>query len=224
LDKITVSPTNDALFIRDGMLFNQTTLIKCPNSLHIESLNLTGFSVAKNACFRQEDLKEVVLQSSDKSLLKIGEYAFYGCIGLETVVLSDQVGIISRNAFNGCTSLSDINLETVDTIENYAFYGCSSLEEVNLRRASYIGEFAFESCNLKSVHTYYVNSIRRRAFANNVNLKEVTLENCTYVGWEAFTGCKRLTKYSDGGAEHGPDAFTGTPLQAVSVGCKRALR
>ena len=224
LDEITVSPTNDALFIRDGMLFNQTTLIKCPNSLHIESLSLTGFSVAKNACFGQEDLKEVILQSSDKSLLEIGEYAFYGCIGLETVVLSDQVGTISRNAFNGCTSLSDINLETVDTIENYAFYGCSSLEEVNLKRASYIGEFAFESCNLKSVHTYHVSIISRRAFANNVNLKEVTLENCTLVSWEAFTGCKSLIKYSDGGAEHGTDVFTGTPLQAISVGCKRALR
>ena len=87
-----------------------------------------------------------------------------------------------------------------------------------------IGEFAFEGCNLKSVHTYQVKSIQRRAFANNVNLKKVTLENCDYVGWEAFTGCKRLTKYSDGGAEHGTDVFTGTPLQVVSVGCKRALR
>lgn len=224
LAQITVSPTNDALFIRDGMLFNENTLIKCPNSLRIESLILTDCSVAKNACFGQQDLKEVILQSSYNRQLEIGDYAFYGCTGLETVVLSDDVWLISRNAFYGCVGLSEIYLDAVERIGAYAFYGCTSLEEVNLRRATYIGDSAFEGCNLKSVHTYYLDSISHRAFANNVNLKEVTLENCTYVGWEAFTGCKRLTKYSDDGAEHGTDAFTGTPLQAVSVGCKRALR
>lgn len=224
LAQITVSPTNDALFIRDGMLFNENTLIKCPNSLRIESLVLTDCSVAQNACFGQQDLKEVILQSSNNRRLRIGYYAFYGCTGLETVGLSSGIGVVSDYAFYGCTSLSEINLDSVDQIGHYAFYGCTSLEEVCLRRASNIGQSAFEGCNLKSVHTYYVASIGTRAFANNVNLKEVTLENCTYVGWEAFTGCKRLTKYSDGGAEHGTDAFTGTPLQAVSVGCKRALR
>ena len=224
LDEITVSPTNDFLFIRDGMLFTPKLLIKCPNSLQVETLVLTDCAVARNACLGQQTLKEVLMQSNGKRLLTIGEYAFYGCTGLETVVLSDQVEIISGDAFNGCTSLSNINLERVTRIGHHAFYNCSSLEEINLKQATNIGEFAFEGCDLRSVHTYQVKSIGRRAFANNVNLKKVTLENCDYVAWEAFTGCKSLTKYSDGGAEHGTDVFTGTPLQVVSVGCKRALR
>lgn len=40
----------------------------------------------------------------------IGNYAFYGCVALESVWFDDSIKIIGDNAFKGCESLSNITL------------------------------------------------------------------------------------------------------------------
>ena len=64
---------------------------------------------------------------------KIRNYAFYGCIYLEGVVIPDSVTSIGNGAFFMCTSLESIVIpNSVTSIGHDAFYGCTSLQNVTL--------------------------------------------------------------------------------------------
>jgi hypothetical protein len=41
---------------------------------------------------------------------KIGDSAFYGCSGLESVTLSESVTSIGNSAFRGCSGLTTITI------------------------------------------------------------------------------------------------------------------
>ena len=61
---------------------------------------------------------------------------------------------IGEAAFDGCTSLTNINIpNTVTTIDRYAFYNCSGLTSITIPNSvNEIGDYAFYGCkNLKTV-------------------------------------------------------------------------
>lgn len=58
----------------------------------------------------------------------IGRYAFYGCTGLLSVVVSEGVVTIGQAAFSGCISLDSVVLpSTVASLGVTSFYGCVAL-------------------------------------------------------------------------------------------------
>lgn len=120
-------------------------------------------------CVRLEqmDLSQCHLNSIPKRL-------FYGCHGLETVLLPSGITTIGDKAFQDCAALTGINLpEGLCIIERNAFRGCAGLSglcmPVSLEE---VGSSAFEDCG---------------------SLRELTFQGRpARIGARAFCGCHAL--------------------------------
>ncbi len=68
---------------------------------------------------------------SDGSVTSIGDYAFYGCDSLTSIIIPDGVISIGGVAFASCDSLTSIIIpDSVTSIGDWAFYYCDSLTSV----------------------------------------------------------------------------------------------
>ncbi|MCL2798124.1 MAG: leucine-rich repeat domain-containing protein [Firmicutes bacterium] len=78
----------------------------------------------------------------------IGEGAFAGLEGLESIILPDSVRFIGGAAFVLCTNLTDIIIPSAVTrIGEAAFFGCTSLAYIEIpAEVTEIGDMAFFAC------------------------------------------------------------------------------
>lgn len=116
-------------------------------------------------------------------VVTIGDYAFYQCLSLQSVVIGDSVQTIESFAFDQCISLQSVVIgEGIQTIARYAFYGCASLQSVaygsNLQS---IGEYAFADCPA----LFMINSENPNTFCIG--------DSVTSIGVGAFMGCNSLS-------------------------------
>lgn len=97
--------------------------------------------------------------------------------------------------FNGCTELTTVNLENIDSVGQQAFLSCTKLDSVDLKRVTTIGEMAFLGASMKTVTMGTVNTIDQYAFWNCSALETIdSLKNVTNrIGGFAFYGCSSLT-------------------------------
>ena len=118
---------------------------------------------------------------SGSELGDIADRTFYGCTGLLSVTLPENVTEIGGSVFYGCTGLLSMTLpESVATIGESAFYGCSSLSALSLGESlETIGESAFYNCSaLTDLHlSQAVNSVGNRAFYGCLSLRTVRVDN-----------------------------------------------
>ena len=69
--------------------------------------------------------------------IEVGRFMFYGCTGLTSVTLSDNIVIIRFSAFGNCRSLRTIYIpKSVEYITPEAFDGCISLTEITFEKGS----------------------------------------------------------------------------------------
>ena len=111
---------------------------------------------------------------NEKKVLGILDNAFAHRTGITKVYLLNGLISIGAGAFEGCTSLEEIEIpETVTRIEANAFRDCKALETLVLNEGLLeIGAGAFAGCE---------------------NLKEVILpDSVTYINTDAFAGCYNL--------------------------------
>ena len=155
------------------------------------------------------------------SVISIGEYAFYDCMGLASVTIPNSVISIGRNAFSGCEGLTSITIpnsvtsigraafgrcsgltsviipNSVTSIDESAFGGCSSLTSITIPNSVIsIGYGAFNGCSSLTSITIpnSVTSIGDGAFQLCTNLTSITIPNSvTSIGEFAFVNCKGLT-------------------------------
>lgn len=133
-----------------------------------------------------------------------GERAFMGCTALETVV--QKCNCVPEMAFKDCSSLRTFTFEKVFwassvTIGKEAFYGCSSLSEINgipidieeIRESAFSGCTSLEEIRLQ----YKLKTIGPRAFYGCSNLKAVYLTSGVppTIGSEAFQGTSEDLKF-----------------------------
>lgn len=68
-----------------------------------------------------------------KRVTNIGDFAFYICRSLTSVIIPDGVTHIGRSAFSECVSLISISIpDSVTSIGYYAFSGCSSITSITI--------------------------------------------------------------------------------------------
>jgi Flp pilus assembly protein protease CpaA len=68
------------------------------------------------------------------SVMSIGNWAFYGCIGLTSITIPNSVTSVGNWAFYGCSGLTSITIpNSVTTIGDYAFAYCSDLTELHVK-------------------------------------------------------------------------------------------
>jgi len=179
-------------------------------------------TVSYNAFQGMLNLHTVSLPSTVRS---IGEYAFYGCSGLQNISLV-YVENIDQYAFYDCRSLSSLTIPSgILTISYGAFSGCSGLQSIQFHGGvTQIGSYAFSGCSSLTTVTIpdSVTFIGDSAFTDCYSLSSVSLSNSlTSLGDNAFSSCPNLTsiRIPDSLAELKDYTFSGcSSLQEVVLG------
>ena len=147
---------------------------------------------------------------TDGSVTKIGAYAFYGCTGLTTLAIPENIESIGEYAFAACTSLTSISISaTVTEITADAFYNSGkSLTAITVAE----GNTKYHSadnclietesktlilgCNTSVIPTDgSVTSIADNAFYGCEGLAAIAIpDSITSIGNSAFYGCNALTE------------------------------
>ncbi|ARG98303.1 leucine-rich repeat domain-containing protein [Legionella micdadei] len=173
------------------------------------------------------------------SVTKIGQRAFWGCMGLKFIHIPSNVASIGYAAFGDCTNLQQINFQegitsigdraflrcrslrqitipaSVTSIGAGAFWACTSLERINLPEGiTEIGARVFLRCiSLRQINIpASVTSIRAEAFLSCNSLRKICIpESVTLIGAGAFWGCESLQqiKLPEGVRTVGRRAFWG---------------
>lgn len=110
-------------------------------------------SIGKNAFKNCKSLQEVRLGTG---ITSIGAGAFYGCSALKTIAFPDGLKVIETELMKGCSGLSgEIYLpRSLATIRKNAFEGCTKISEIMIFTfLSSVESNAFKNCNsLKKVY------------------------------------------------------------------------
>ena len=163
--------------------------------------------------------------SVNKGVTSIGTNAFYKCVALQEVWLSETIAVIGDRAFAECNSLVELmipdnvtklglealaNCKSLKTVylskqisELYGtFEGCVSLESISLPDSlEIIGEKAFEGCSSLEEVRYIdknVTTIGNCAFKDCSKLNSISLKGALGVagiGERAFENCSSLTEF-----------------------------
>jgi len=154
----------------------------------------------------------------DKTVVSIGSGAFENATGITKVTIPDSVKTIEYSAFEGCTSLNEVDLGSIESISFDVFTGCTSLESITIPKTLKNGPVSpvFKNCsNLTSI-TFEegitiipqnlcattgitevivpdsVKTIENSSFENCTSLSEVDLGSIESISFDVFTGCTSL--------------------------------
>jgi len=121
-----------------------------------------------------------------------------GSLEIPSTLGGCSVTVIEKNAFEYCTSLTNITIpDSVTTIGNYAFYHCKRLTNITIPDSvTTIGKSAFDGCTSLTNITIpnSVTTIGDGAFGYCTSLTNITIPNSvTTIGKYAFDNCTSLT-------------------------------
>lgn len=178
----------------DGILCKNNEIIYCPIAIKKTDVKIpTSVKAIGSGVFANH---QVLTSVNVCSGVVIQKEAFKNCQHLHEVIL-DNVSGIEENAFQGCTSLTQIRIPgSVKNLGDGAFRDCGGLKTVDIHEGVItIGNSAFANCyQLQSIpfpkSLHYINS---EAFKSCSNLSDIQFnEGIIQVGIEAFCFCTSL--------------------------------
>ena len=160
-------------------------------SVYNERVTITGYNGTRSNLIIPGEIKGYRVTS-------IGGSAFEGCSSLTSINIPDGVTSIGYSAFYGCSSLTSINIpDGVTSIGDWTFNGCSSLTSINIPNSVTSIEYgAFYRCSSLTSITIpnSVTSIGNQVFRDCTNLTSITIpDGVTSIGEYAFCDCSSLT-------------------------------
>lgn len=205
------------------------TSISFPNSLelvekgalretNIEILDFRNTKLTTVGEYAFYDIDELEVCYFPPCLETLGAFVFQYCISLEYVVGLEDTLIkeIPTYAFNGCTSLVEINFtDDLEEIGSYAFYNCSTLSLVVMPQTVHtIGVSSFYSCKglLEVVFSEIITVIPYMAFYGCSSLVEMTFpQSLIEIGGYGIGYCTKLQiiNFNDKLEIIGQSAFSG---------------
>lgn len=125
-------------------------------------------------------------------IIEISESAFLNCKNIKSLVVSDSVKIIQKNAFYGCTSIENLTLpfvgNNINSEENSHFgyiFGASN----------YIENAQFVPSAIKNISIVNSSVIAENSFYGCCSIEIINLSNSIKkIGKGAFSGCYSLKK------------------------------
>ncbi|MBQ1341595.1 MAG: leucine-rich repeat domain-containing protein, partial [Erysipelotrichaceae bacterium] len=174
--------------------------VEVPSSIGNDIVSVIGdecFSVYKRQAKNQAIRSEITKITIPEGIMKIGEYAFTGCVNLREVKLPESLKQIGERAFSGCVSLESITLpDNIQTLRRETFIRCKALKDVKLpSKLKTIDEWSFSECiSLEQIDIPgSVRTIKGLAFLNCKNLTVIRFSAKPKVMEEsAFYGCESL--------------------------------
>jgi hypothetical protein len=175
-------------------------------TIHIPN---TITAIPDNA-FYGSSIAGVVFEHGENDALTIGDYAFYGCTKITSVVLPDSVTGVGTSAFANCTNLESVTLsKSFVTFDISTFTGCTKLAEINVAagNANYSsvdgvllnanGTKILYYAAAKTATEYAipgtVTEIAESVFSGNAYLEKVTIPaSVTLINDLAFYNCSKL--------------------------------
>ncbi len=94
------------------------------------------------------------------TVTRIGDGAFWWCIGITSITIPTSVKSIGEHAFSACEGLTSIDIpSSVTSIGNWAFYMCTYLNSITIPASvKSLGEGAFGFCeNLTDIYVKRTN-------------------------------------------------------------------
>lgn len=153
---IRIEDGKNSSFQISGAFFNCRALRKVilPNSVKIIGGNafrgctsLTEITIPNSVTeIRQQAFSSTGLTSvTILGVIRMGDFVFYGCSGLNNVTIGKDVVEIGNYSFGHCTGLMDLTIpDNVIRIGNYAFQGCK-LKNLRIEGTPELGEACFLS-------------------------------------------------------------------------------
>lgn len=133
------------------------------------------------------------------NVTSIRNFTFFGCSGLTSVTIGNSVTNIGEGSFKGCSGLTSITIPNcVTVIGTGAFSSCQSLSSIAIEDGvSSIGEKAFEFCTSLTtiVLPNSIFEIRNSTFYGCSKLTSVIIQNVNFILGGAFANCQELTDF-----------------------------
>ncbi len=202
-----------------GNVYEKEKDVIVPQAVTIEGKSYTVISIAGN--FQSWKLRSIVLPPTIQS---VWYRLFRNCTALESFRFDGAVDHIVQfdiETFYNCTSLTSIELPSIDCIPEAMFYGCTSLVSVTIGDKSFtdagrpyfdpgIGKNAFYNCvsltELNIPVKYPV--IRENAFLNCRSMKSFTIPASAELRDGVFSGCTSIAEFRVEGEGTGSRNFT----------------
>ena len=97
----------------------------------IDPINYFTCIPDKYASSSEYAFDKINLVNNDK-LQAIGQFAFYYCENLKSILLPECLERVCMHAFMFCNNLREVRLpSTLTTIEKFAFHGCKNLTDIS---------------------------------------------------------------------------------------------
>lgn len=172
-----------------------TGALSIPSSVTNNGTTYAVTSIGDFAFYYCSGLTSVIIPNSVNS---IGSYVFCNCGGLTTFTIPNSVSSIGYGAFQSCNSLTSVNLpNSLIAIEDYTFENCISLTAINIPDSlTSIGHGVFMGCSslLSANIPNSVTSIGTHAFHNCSSLIAVNIpDSITTINNATFCNCSNLT-------------------------------
>ena len=140
------------------------------------------------------NLSQVIIQNG---VTNIGDYAFYYCSNLNSIIIPDSIASIGNGALAGCDLISITLPDGITSIGSNAFNNCRSLTNINMPKSlTNIGSHVFYNCENLTEFKIPENwtEIKSGTFSGCKSLIEITIpDSVTTIKNNAFYGCISLT-------------------------------
>jgi hypothetical protein len=133
--------------------------------------------------------------------------------------VNDEFGKVSATAGNdGGLACGDIKFaENVNTVGVAAFDGCTSIGQLDLNRVAIVSENAFRYCNnITSIVSPSLMAIGKSAFSYSGIFTSINLTSAFQIGDDAFVGCSLLAAIDLGNRDSEPEFFGADIFQSVA--------
>ncbi len=233
---------SSAFFYCSSLTSVNITDIKSWCEIDFDSCFSNPLYYAKELYLNGELLKgDLIISGGTKS---IGDYAFYRCTSLTSIIIPDSVTSIGEDAFYNCSSLTSVNITDIkswceidfDSYSSNPLYYAKKLylngellkgDLIIPGGTKSIGDYAFYYCSKLTSVTIgnSVKSIGDDAFYYCKSLTSVTIpDSVTSIGEDAFAWCESLTGVTmpDSVTSIGDSAFLYCSNLVVNVNCNNS--